>query len=94
MFNSFTTQSRLLTTLDSSLLKTLWEKEKMLVTRIFSSSHSVSALHKVNFSFRVTFILSPANAINLDKAKILTFGKELSLFCTMMTFEAPEKNTV
>ena len=35
-------QSRLLTTLNKrSLLKTLWDKEKMLVTSIFSLSHNV-----------------------------------------------------
>ena len=40
--NLFTTQSRLLMTLrQSALLKTLWEKEKMLVTSIFSFSHNV-----------------------------------------------------
>ena len=37
----FTTQSHLLTTLKKSLLKTLWEKGKMLVTCIFSFSHNV-----------------------------------------------------
>ena len=28
--------------------------------------------------FSVTFILSPANAFNLDQSKILSFGKELN----------------
>ena len=37
----FTTQSWLLTTLKKSLLETLWEKEKILVTSIFSFSHNV-----------------------------------------------------
>ena len=37
----FPTQYRLLTTGESILLKTLWEKEKMLVTSIFSFSHNV-----------------------------------------------------
>ena len=37
---TFTTQSRLLMTL-RDLLKTLWEKEKMLETSIFSFSHNI-----------------------------------------------------
>ena len=37
----FTTRSRLLTLMRKSLLKTLWKKEKMLVTSIFSFSHNV-----------------------------------------------------
>ena len=49
-----------------SLLKTLWEKEKMLVTSIFSFSHNVFYPSKTNFSFGVTFILSSANPFNLD----------------------------
>ena len=38
-----------------------------------------STLHKTNFKFSVTFILSSANAFDLDKPKILSFGKELSI---------------
>ena len=33
----------------------------------------------LNFNFWVTFILSSANAFNLDWSKILLFGKELML---------------
>ena len=33
--------------------------------------------YKQNFNFLFTFILSPANAFNLDQLKILLFGKEL-----------------
>ena len=40
----FTTQSRHLTTLRRRLRKRLWEKEKMLVSSIFSFSHSVFTL--------------------------------------------------
>ena len=32
---------------------------------------------KTNFNFSVTFILSSADAFNLDQSKILLFGKEL-----------------
>ena len=48
----FTTQSRLLTALKKRpLLKTLWEKEKMLVTSIFSFSHNVFYPFQTNFIF-------------------------------------------
>ena len=36
-----------------------------------------STLSKTNFKFLFTFILSPADAFNLDQSKILSFGKEL-----------------
>ena len=37
-----------------------------------------STLPKTNFNFSVTLILSSAYAFNLDKSKILSFGKELT----------------
>ena len=56
-----------------NLLKTLWEKEKMLVTSVLYCSQN-------KFHFSVTFILLSANAFNLDQYKILSFGKELITF--------------
>ena len=38
-----------------------------------------STLHKTNFKFSVTLILSSANIFDLDKPKILSFGNELKL---------------
>ena len=49
----------------------------MLVTSIFSFSHSVFYLSPYNFNFSVSFILSSANAFNLGWSKILLFGKQL-----------------
>ena len=46
-----------------------------------------STLSKRNFSFSVTFILSSANAFNLDQSEILSFGKELNLHHTIPTFK-------
>ena len=64
-------------------LKTLWEKEKMLVTSIFSFSHNVFLpFPKTNSIFHSHF-LSSANALNLDQSKILSFGKELSLLYSL-----------
>ena len=49
------------------LLKTLWEKEKMLEKPAFSPFPTMfSTLPKPNFNFSFTFILLSANALNLD----------------------------
>ena len=70
----------------------------MLVTSIFSLPHNVCVLSKRNFNFSVTFILSPANAFELDQSKILLFCKELKstflyhLFQNMMWFNIKGDN--
>ena len=54
------------------------EKEKIMVTSIFFLSHNIFKPIKVKIhQLKALFILSPANAFNLDKFKILSFGKEL-----------------
>ena len=59
------------------LWKTLWEKEKILATSIFSFTHHVFfTLPKTEIIISVT--LSSANAFNLVQSEILSFGKELS----------------
>ena len=40
-----------------------------------------SVLPEVHFNFSVTTILPSANALNLDKSKVLLFGKELTKQC-------------
>ena len=50
----------------------------MLVTSIFSFSHNVFYPSQKRFQFFVTFILSSTNAFNLDKSKVLSFGKGLN----------------
>ena len=52
----------------------------MPIISIFSFSHNV--FRKQIFKFSVTFILSSANAFNLDQSIILLFGIELSLIFT------------
>ena len=58
------------------LLKTLWEKEKMLVINIFSVSSPVlyKSLGLLNCLNHIYF--PSANAFNLDNVEILSFGKE------------------
>ena len=52
-------------TLGKNPLKTLWEKQKVLVTGI---------IPKASFNFLVQQILLSASASNLDQSKILSFG--------------------
>ena len=61
-----------------SPLKTLWEKEKMLVTSIFTIPTMFSTIPKMNFNFSVPFILLSANAFNFNKSYMLLFGKALN----------------
>ena len=49
----------------------------MLVTSIFSFSHNVFHQSQTEICFKVSFILSSANAFNLDQSKNLSFGKVL-----------------
>ena len=50
----------------------------MLVTSIFSFSHSVFYLSQTNFRLFIYIILLSANAFSLDQSKILLFGKQLN----------------
>ena len=54
----------------------------MLVTASSPLPTMFSTVSKTNFNILVTFVLSCAkfNAFNLDKPKILLFGKELKLY--------------
>ena len=71
-----------------SLLKTLWEKEEMLVTSIFSFSHNVFYPSQNKFQFFSHIYLSSANAFSLNQSKILSFGKELIVFSVVMREKA------
>ena len=62
---------------ERSLLKTLWEKEKLLLEAISPFPTMFSTLSKTEIINFLTFNLSSANAFNLDSSKILSFGKEL-----------------
>ena len=59
----------------ASLLKTLWEKEKLLVTSNFSFSHSVFCPIENFLSFSSNLKLSSANSFSLERSKICRLGK-------------------
>ena len=51
----------------------------MLVTSIFSFSPTMFfTIPKRSSVFKLHLFLSSANALNLDKSKIVSFGKELN----------------
>ena len=59
-----------------TLLKTLWQKEKMLLTSIFTFTQIILFPLKDKLMFWVTLNLSSANALSLDKAEILSLTKQ------------------
>ena len=67
-------------------MKTLWEKEKKLVTSIFSFFHNVYNPVKDKVNIWSTFIFSSAIAFNLERSNILLFGKELSHILWQLQF--------
>ena len=69
----FSTQYRVLKTLRKRAFETLWEKEKMLVTSIFSFSYNVLFIIKIE-RIVATLDLSSETVFNLDRSKISSFG--------------------
>ena len=74
-FNPFPNKPGFLRVCSTSLLKTLWEKEKLLVTSNFSSSHSVFCsfleLSTVFIKFENCFL----QTLSLAESKIDGLGK-------------------
>ena len=56
----------------TSLLKTPWEKEKLLVTSNFSFSHSVFYLFE---ELKIKLKMPSANSFNWDESKICRLGR-------------------
>ena len=72
------------------LLKTLWEKEKMLVTRVFSTQCFINFPKQISV-FSITFIISSSNALYLDQSNFLSSGTELTLYLTNTTSDISER---
>ena len=66
----------------------------MLVTSIFSFPAMFSTLSKTEIIIYVTFILSSANAFNLDKVKFLSSGNGLSIFSFPAMFSTLSKTEI
>ena len=63
---------------EASLLKTLWEKEKLLVMSNFSFSHSVFYLFRELSAIFIKFKIVVCNLFTLDQSKILSSGNGLN----------------
>ena len=63
----------------AGLLKTLWEKEKLLVMSNFSFPTVFSTRFTHFLSVSLNLKLLSANSFSLEASKILLFGKELML---------------
>ena len=85
---TFITQSQVLTTPRNNALKTFWEKEKVLVTSMFSSQN---VLYPIKNRFQLLGLLSSANAYNLDRSKILLSLKRLMNQITMLLYIISKK---
>ena len=60
---------------ETSYLKTLWEKEKLLVMSNFSLSHSVFNPFGEFFAIFVIFEMLSANAFSSEESEICHLGK-------------------
>ena len=78
--NPFPNKPWFLRVCSKSLLKTLWEKEKLLITSNFSFSHSVFYPLRELSIISSNLKLSSANSFNLEESKMLSFGKGLISF--------------
>ena len=79
-FNPFPNKPLFLCVSSTSLLKTLWEKVKLLITSNFSFSHSVFSIRLESFPlFSSNLKLSSANSFSLEESKICRLGKGLLL---------------
>ena len=65
---------------EKDFLKTLWEKEKILVTSIFSFLHIAFYTPNKTLIVLVMFIMSSANALNLDLSLMICFGEKLFVY--------------
>ena len=73
--NPFPNKPRILRVCIASFLKTLKEKEKLLITSNFSFSHSVFYLLENFLPFSSSLKLSSANSFSLEESKICCLGK-------------------
>ena len=75
MINPFPNKPWFLRVCSTRLLKTLWEKEKLLVTSNFSFSHSVFKLFEELSAIFLRFELSSANSFSLEESKIVVWER-------------------
>ena len=77
LFNPFQNKPWFLRVCRTSLLKTLREKEKLLVTSNFCFSHSVFYPFEKLSAIFIQFEILPTNSFSLEESIILLFGKRV-----------------
>ena len=83
-FNPFPNKPWFLRVCGTSLLKTLWKKEKSLVRSNFSFSRSVFIYFENFLSLSSNLKLSSANSFCLEEPKICRLGKCLTHFSEVL----------
>ena len=78
----------------TSLLKTLWEKEKLLVTSNFSFFHNVSYHFHELFAIFMKFEIVVCKLFQFGREENLSFGKGLTHSHTMTPFDTPGKQAI
>ena len=88
--NPFPNKPWFLRVCSTSLLKTLWEKEKLLLTSNFSFSHSVFYPFGEFAAIFIKYDIAVCKLLYFGRVLNLSFGKELALFtwvlCSQVTF--------
>ena len=74
-YNPFPNKPLILRVCSESLLKTLWEKEKLLVKSNFSFSYGIFYLLENSLPFSLNLKLLSANSFWLEESKICRLGK-------------------
>ena len=90
LFNPFPNKPWFLHVCNTSLLKTLWEKEKLLVTSIFSFSHSVFNPFGELSAIFVKLTIVVCKLFQFGRVLNLSFGKGLILHYTTFRYD-PER---
>ena len=83
-FNPFPKKAPVLCVCNTSLLKTLWEKKKLLVTSNFSISHSVFYVFGELYVIFVKLEIVVCKLFQFGSVLNISFGKELKkTFCCL-----------
>ena len=93
--NPFPNKPWFLRVCSTSLLKTLWEKEKLLVTSNFSFFHTVFYLFGELSPFLIKFKIVVCKLFQFGRAFFFSFGKGLTSTQSLLTqFKLREQQTV
>ena len=82
--NAFPNKLRILCVCSTSLLKTLWKKEKLLITSKFSFSHRVFYPFGKLSAIFINFEIVACKLFQFEASKICRLGKDYALFCQIL----------